>query len=179
MSEGDKKYVYKWKRKDGGLLTVKEYRELYHSAQVRGEELSSYLESQDVVENLSYGELQSPQNNSAKLVSWFKMVDGEIRMLAYWKYLDYQKEAKELGVGTSEYLYSMGFRPFREYREEGHEEDDGPTRWIDAVTGEILFRKDYMRMFRKAKGNSTSMGDYLKALGFVNILDSKREVYKG
>lgn len=166
-------YVYKWKKPDGRLLTRKEYKEMHYSAQIRGMDLEDYMRSQGIVGNLSYGELQNPRNNSAKLVSWFKIVDGEIKMLTNWKYLEYQKDAGERGLSTGDYLRELGFKPYREYRGEGR--NDEPTRWIDIITGEILFRKEYTKLFKKAQKRGTGMEDYLKALGFRKLLDSKRE----
>lgn len=167
-------YIQKWVKADGSLLSVKEYKNLVYEAKTKGIDKDEYFKQQGIVECLSTGEVQEPHMNSAKLVSWYIIDDGVFKMLTFWKYAQYLQESKELGMPIAEYLGNLGFKRFSQYRKVG-DEDNPPTRWINIYTSEILFRKEYLKLFKCAKKLNMPMNDFLQIHGYVNLLESKRE----
>lgn len=163
-------YVYKWKKPDGKILTLKQYNALYQASRRRNVDFIKYMKQKGIKKNLSYGETQNPVNNSAKLVGWLREEEGELRLLTLWKYNQYFNEARRRGIDIKELLTEKGFYKLSEYTKNG----DRPTRWVNSITGEILLRKEYQDLFRRAKRENTNIVELLKLLGYVKILDSKR-----
>lgn len=164
-------YIHKWIKKDGSLLTMGEYKMLLYSAQIQGIPMEEYFQSVGIVENMSYGEIQEPHNNSARLVSWYKIDDGKFKLLTFWRYAEYLEESKKEGKDIGEYLREKGFKRLIEYKKNG----DSPTRWINLYNGGILYRKEYLKLFNEAKKVGVDFKMYLKNLGYVNILESKKK----
>lgn len=163
-------YVYKWKKPDGKILTLKQYNALYQASRRRNVDFIKYMKQKGIKKNLSYGETQNPVNNSAKLVGWLREEEGEIRLLTLWRYNQYFDEARKRNVNIKELLNGEGFIKLGEYTKDG----DNITRWINSITGEILLRKEYQTLFRRAKREKMDIVELLTLLGYVKILDSKK-----
>lgn len=171
-----KSHVYKWKWVGGENLTTTEYKTLFNKAKAEGIPLEEYMEKVGVEVNLSYGEVQNPVKNSAKLVSWYKNVGGKNKFLTLWKYNKYLEEASSSGKDIATYLRERGFKPLKEMKDEN---GDNATRWIDLRTGKIIFRKEYMRLYALAKKNNMSINSFMKLVGIDKLLESKRRmIYK-
>jgi len=170
------KYIYKWKKKNGDLLEMAEYKNHFNKAKSLGVDLEEYFKEIGIMHGMSQGGNQAPWDNSAKLVSWYVYEEKEeLRLLTYWRYTKYMEESKEKGVTVTELLKEKGYK---EYNTLVNEEDidNKPTRWIHINSKKILFRKEYQKLNFKSSKEDNNIKKYLHEHGYYNILDSKRKV---
>lgn len=154
-----------WQTEEGSILDVEDYLKLKVRARGFGVTVKDYLESIGLVYVYRTGDHQELLCNSAEITAWCIRVDERLLFLTKWKYKKLSVELKGTGLAIGDYLRDCGYVMWKDLF------DGVVTGWVDAVSGDPLYRVDYVKMSNHS--GELCMNELLRSKGYVKLKEKK------